>query len=144
MKLLLCTLLFALTTQAQARTVTDEKELQQYKDAVLSVDSFVNCIDYSEASFRNITIFHRSIIDNAQSLEVTEGRQPLLIFTELNENEDAVKFKFQTLVSTDQSYKNILSIVAVAYKAGIVNRGDLRNPNMGPGYVPLWKANCTK
>ena len=141
MKLLLSIILLGLTLQANATTIIGQ-ELEKYKRAVLNVDRFQENCPFDGKT--NEGLLQKVIINDAESLEIIDGKQPLLVFTVLSASEEieANNFKNEVIIMTDSSHMAIHAIEARNYKMTEVNHGDLENPNFSNELVLFGKAKC--
>ena len=116
--------------------------MEKYKKAVLDVDRFQEkcLIDGKIKEF----LRQKEIIDFADSLEIIDGKQTLLVFTLLPNNLQprSDNFKMEAIITIDSSHKAILAIEARHYKMTEVNHGDLENPNLSRELVLYGTAKC--
>lgn len=83
-----------------------------------------------------------AIVNAASDVAVSNGDQPLLIFSTSSKADANGADLVKTEVWTSPDYKRVSRIKITSFKMGKVNYGTLSNPHIGSGYVP--DANCVK
>ncbi len=131
-------ILLGLTIQSQARSVTENNELQTYKDAVrtyLMEKNLENCSGHWKVDY---------IVTHSQSLTISEGEQPLMTFNFHTARQVNKADLLQVVITTDSSFKEISAMKVLAFNKGKVNDGTLKDPVMREGFVavPEYTRKC--
>ena len=116
------------------------EELSIYKNAAslaIKAGNFIcNSNPYLTSYIRLTTDF---IADASLGERNSDGAQPLLIFTDENENE--TKEVYSLVTSVD--YKSIISINYAYFEMKDVNVGNLNAPHIVREYVQITSSHCT-
>ncbi len=141
-KILLSATLLAVCAQANAKTVVGA-QLQPYKEATrAALGNKIRCLKTVSAGSGGWNV--GAIIEAAQSLEVTTGAQPALIFSYKKETDTNLYGldSLSVVITTDASYKQINDVQVLEYKTEKVNDGTLLNPVVHDGSVLQKSDNC--
>jgi hypothetical protein len=127
-----------LSTAAEARTATGP-EIIDYADAVIAKLNDTVC---GNSQRWNVDV----IMKMATSLEVTDGEQPLLVFTVNSSDRISLMGydRLQVLVTTNATFTDLHDVMIYPYKKSRVNDGTLMNPFIRDGYrlYENRRANC--
>lgn len=129
--LIILTLALSISLTSQARTIR-APEIYAYKEAVLStLNPIKPTLCYG--NFYELS----SLIEKSQSLEISEGTQPLLVFILDAKEADAYKDHdlYKIIVTTSSDFTKILSVELQRYVKGKVNYGTLKDPIMRDGLI---------
>ena len=127
-------ILLGLTFQAEARNVAEGSELTTYKDAVVSYLEEKNldiCARYWDL---------KDLVKKSQSLEISEGEQPLMTFSMQTTQHDYRADLIQVVITTDSSFKEIKAMKVQTFNKGKVNDGTLKDPVLRDGYSPIYNG----
>lgn len=128
-KMVLAAFVLMTGAQVKAATITEASQLLRFKQAVVAQVGEKIC----SISANQYRLEISDIVNRASVMELTEGDQTLLSFT------TAVNLTVgtlaQTVVVTSEDHKEIQSIKINIFKKDLINKGDLKNPNMVEGLV---------
>jgi len=114
-----------------------QNRLNDYKtafDLALKQSSLTCKLTLGQDSF-----YFMSAVDNATSVQINPGSQPVLVFSSLSQDG---KSKTEVRITTSADYKSIVTMDGGIYVQGAQNDGDLENPVIVQGWQAQTTAVC--